>query len=322
MTAWCEPNSLEFRFHLRQVDVFGQHRDRAVVLEPRTSGWKWPLQPDLRIAAYEWCVDMIVRENIRLNRTSLPEVALVVADPLIISGTWFVFYIAMSFLARSGVTVMRNDSRQPILYLRSFRADASFWASADSAEHELIRAVSLLGPVVAIGAPGRTVPPLGAARLKVDDDHWQDVVKALIESAQLIFLRIGSSEGFWWELEYLVEAAEPLKVKIFLPHEDRGAIYTEFRARASKVLPFTLPEDPKAARLLAFSSDWTPRLLAEAPSRHLRLREWLGSGAAPAIRAALFEGSTVASMGFGFKEWGTIVFVFLLLLSLLTGAGR
>ena len=179
---------------------------------------------------------LIIRDNFRSNRVPLSEGTfyfLHVADLLIIPGVWFFFYLAMSFLARSAVSVMRNDPRQPILYLRSFRSDPLFWASAASAEHELVRAVRSLGPVIAIGAPGTTVPPLGAARLRVSDDHWQDVVAELVRSAQLVLLRIGSSVGFFWELEHLVSTADPRKVLIFLPKEDRGAIYTEFRERGT-----------------------------------------------------------------------------------------
>jgi hypothetical protein len=252
---------------------------------------------------------LIIRDNFRSNRVPLSEGTfyfLHVADLLIIPGLWFFFYLAM-ILARSAVSVMRNDPRQPILYLRSFRSDPLFWASAASAEHELVRAVRSLGPVIAIGAPGTTVPPLGAARLRVSDDHWQDVVAELVTSAQLVLLRIGSSVGFFWELEHLVSTADPRKVLIFLPKEDRGAIYTEFRERANKLLPSALPEDSKKATFLAFSSDWTPQLLAaEGPSSYIRLRRWLLSGTAPEIREALREVVTIKPMHLAVREWWTI----------------
>jgi len=277
----------------------------------------------LVIALAGFVAHMLIRDNIRFNRTPFSEATLEVADLLAIPGTWLAFYLAMSFLARSGLTVMRNDSRPPILYLRSFRADPSFWASSGSAERQLVRAVRSLGPVVAIGAPGTTVPPLGAARMSVAHEHWQDVVKELVEHAQLVLLRIGRSEGFWWEVKHLVSTADPRKVLVFLPKEDRGAVYREFSEYANKVLPSPLPADPKAAGFLAFSSDWTPRLVAaRGPSAGARWRRWLGGGKAPAISEALREVTAIKPMRLSIREWGTIVFALLLVAQMLGGLAR
>ena len=42
-----------------------------------------------------------------------------------------------------------------------------------------------VGPVLAIGRPGEKLAHLGAARLYVSDDDWQNVAHRLMASAQL-----------------------------------------------------------------------------------------------------------------------------------------
>jgi len=105
------------------------------------------------------------------------------------------------------------------LYLRSFADDGTQLVDAElgpiarrwvtllalpTAEEQSTAALDAVGPVVAIGKPGEPLPELGAARLYVGDDRWQAEVLALMDSAALVVLRIGSSPGLLWEIEQVL----------------------------------------------------------------------------------------------------------------------
>jgi hypothetical protein len=72
---------------------------------------------------------------------------------------------------------------------------------AGSDEETIARILARLGPVIAVGKPGEPLPELGAARLYVAHDQWQARVLELIRQAQLVVIRIGSSQGVLWEIE-------------------------------------------------------------------------------------------------------------------------
>jgi TM2 domain-containing membrane protein YozV len=119
--------------------------------------------------------------------------------------------------------LLANDPRPPVLYLRSFVDDgrilpaargrfASWMETARtflppfsyafvSFEQELARGLQRVGPVVAIGRPGERLPELGASRLYVGDDEWQDRVSALMSQAALVVLQAGDTPSLWWEVE-------------------------------------------------------------------------------------------------------------------------
>lgn len=117
--------------------------------------------------------------------------------------------------AVSAAQAMADDPRPPVLYLRSFQDDGSVLledrgipgtraltraVSPMSSEEELADILQRIGPVVAIGKPGETLPELGAARLYVDHDKWQAEVGALMRRAALVAVRVGRSPGVLWEI--------------------------------------------------------------------------------------------------------------------------
>ena len=68
-------------------------------------------------------------------------------------------------------------------------------------EQEMARILQRLGPVVAIGKPGEPLPELGAARLYVAHERWQERVGELMRAASLVVIRVGASAGVLWEIK-------------------------------------------------------------------------------------------------------------------------
>jgi hypothetical protein len=175
-------------------------------------------------------------------------------------------------------TLMEQDPRPPVVYLRSFQSDDQvgttggapmFGLPGANDEQLLVEALEPIGPVVGIGCPGENLATLGAARLYVGDDEWQQVVDDLLAKAALVVLRAGGTEGFWWEVERVTKKMDPTRLVIFLAswiHDTDGAnrenVYQAFRERAQEILPKPLPETGEGASFLLFEEDWTPRPLA------------------------------------------------------------
>ncbi len=118
--------------------------------------------------------------------------------------------------AVSADEAMALDARPPVLYLRSFRDDGVALAAQEGSalRRRLLRALSLptpeehlarilahVGPLIAIGKPGEPLPELGAARLYVSHDQWQQQVRALMQRAALVVVRVGASPGVLWEID-------------------------------------------------------------------------------------------------------------------------
>jgi hypothetical protein len=156
--------------------------------------------------------------------------------------------------------VLRQDTRPPILYLRSFMDDAgalgSEWdalmqlphrersagntlrkrannpltqmgrrISADRIlsarlEEVLAKAVGALGPFVAIGQPDEPLPELGAARAYFDNDTWQDAVVRWIDMAQVIIQIAGPTQWVRWELDTILARGAWSKLLLLLPPGD------------------------------------------------------------------------------------------------------
>jgi hypothetical protein len=200
------------------------------------------------------------------------------------------FLMGISFtLLNGGVQSwrLRKDPRRPILFLRPFSKDMTVWQTLAwavarmqeepmvslTSEQSLARAVSSLGPLIAIGEPGETLPPEGAARFYVDADHWKAVVEQLIAISPLIILRIGRGEGFWWEFKHVASTCEPERVLLFLFPPPSSDDYYLFCRRAKDVLLVDLPPLEKHALFLAFGPGWQPFFVGLPEGRvHARVR--------------------------------------------------
>jgi len=201
------------------------------------------------------------------------------------------------YRSRSASEVLENDPRQPVIYLRSFKDDKGAGRPLDvlrvsnmkyswhmilafynglhefmgwSEEEILAQVLTTVGPMVAIGRPGEKLPQLGAARVYVEDAVWQPKVHEFLEKAALVVLRLGKTEGFWWEVEQSASRLDPRRL-VFLVPLDREH-YEEFRERAEKYFPKGLPDysssplrrifgkrvDGNVRGIIYFKPDWTP----------------------------------------------------------------
>jgi len=186
-------------------------------------------------------------------------------------------------------TAPTADSSPLVLYLRSFRDDRITAQPADfnnylmavlnpgvfvlTEEEQLADALEDVGRFVAIGEPGEALPALGAERLYVGADAWQQTVMHMMAQSRLIVLRTGLSKGLWWEVQRAVELVPPQHILFVVSYV--GVEYEVFRTQAQHYLPCQLPEQPfrqkaglraaiitdRLAGFIAFDVDWTAQYL-------------------------------------------------------------
>lgn len=227
-----------------------------------------------------------------------------------------------------------------ITYLRSFGADRKADASRGgrvkmisalpesrlTEEEQIARAVAPIAPMVAIGRPGEILPQLGAYRVYTSDDEWQDKVHYMLARSELVIMRAGETDGFWWEVSNVFERIHPERIVFLLPK--KRAEFEEFATRIQPFLPAPIPEyEPGGIRasfggIMWFDEDFTPHIteapyLWTAPFRHevaaslrtvLRTagKDFATNSMARAsgknrVLAALIDGAFVfASLGLGF----------------------
>lgn len=295
------------------------------------SGIVWILAAQLRIsAAQRW--DLLQRSNPRDDPFGI------VVDVL---GTWAIngiliilvfclFVLGLRLMSTGNDQLLLADHRQPVLYLRSFAADVSltdsWWdllfGSGESIERALGKTVRPVGPLLAIGLPNERLPPLGAIRLYVDHDRWQQVVVDLVAAASIVILRLGDSEGFWWEFKHVFQTCEPQKVLILLPTRHRDRQYNDFRQRAATISPTLLPTDSAKAFFLTFGPNWVPVLLSkDGPSPDKRLRRWLlFSSLGPYLHEALVQSKPFFLLGrsrLSLREWWSFVLWYAIIFEIL-----
>jgi len=129
-----------------------------------------------------------------------------------------------------------NDPRPPVVYLRPFRADDRKIASAAqgtreggvaterstayaSRENTIRKALSGLGPFVAVGRPGEWLTHAGGAtRLYLSDDNWKQVVESLVLTAAAVVLQPESTEGTLWEVELVAHTVDLRRVLLIVPN--------------------------------------------------------------------------------------------------------
>ena len=158
---------------------------------------------------------------------------------------------ALKMRVIDGWTLLRDDPRPPILYLRSFLDDEKRSRSAplstggrgvvagvmgrvvgqllggaagahETQEEQLVKELSKLGQCIAVGDPAETLPDLGAARIYLGND-WQTHVADLMARSRLIVFRVGShSPGFWWEVDCVRNVVPPERVAFWIPPEAEG----------------------------------------------------------------------------------------------------
>jgi len=197
------------------------------------------------------------------------------------SGLWFLLSFIIGWIVvwgrrrklKPASKVLSEDQRPPVLYLRSFQDDTitsrplreSTSPVPFTEEEYLVAVLNDFGPCIAIGQPGERLPDLGAARMYVADDQWQDKVRELLVSSKLVVLRAGKTRNFLWEVEQSIKNVNPLKIIILIPKMKNT--YSQFRKLANSLFPKPLPETIGEPNLfsgvaslhgyLYFDEDWT-----------------------------------------------------------------
>lgn len=191
--------------------------------------------------------------------------------------------------------LMVKDVRPPVLYLRSFKDDSKTAriVLSSTEEEQLAMVMGEIGTFIALGRPDEEMPELGAARMYVDDDAWQETVSGLMLKAQLVVLRIGATEGFWWEVQRAVQQVKPERLLFLVPHDKN--LYEDFRHKVVQYLPVQVPEYKGGAGafaslngILYFEPDWTPHFI-KIPAKFFShiLRAGLKDANVPVLKLSL-----------------------------------
>ena len=147
-------------------------------------------------------------------------------------------YAYVNRLDSSGARdVLLWDPRPPVLLLRLFSLDGlpvhvldrrfskkTFdffaWMDKRSFEEVLTDEFEKVGPVVAVGRPGETVAPAGAAREYLPDAFWQERVLARAGEAQCVVMLVDDSAGMTWEIEHVNQAVGLQRMLFVIPPYD------------------------------------------------------------------------------------------------------
>ena len=164
-------------------------------------------------------------------------------------GGILIFIYARKLRAAALSKSVEQDSRPPVLYLRSFKDDPVMSRpglfhitvpSVTTIEEQLAMVLNEIGPFTAIGKPGERLPALGARRLYVDDADWQKKVSELMAQSRLVIFRLAKTEGFWWELERAAATVSPERLVLLVPFKKKE--YDAFKAKADSLFANPLPD--------------------------------------------------------------------------------
>jgi hypothetical protein len=213
--------------------------------------------------------------------STLPLAFFMILVSLAIGTAFLLLDYGQRHLARSTDQELRFDSRPHILYLRSFRDDARRLARLPriiyrpwrfltdwlppTAEQVVTEELSLHGPVLAIGRPGETLPPRGAAREYISHDKWQERATLLMQNARWVLFGIGTSDGLLWELKQVCDHVPPRKVILVFPcisNRELRQLWHEFVIASRPIGRLAIPEDLGQNAVYAwFADDWTCHIL-------------------------------------------------------------
>jgi hypothetical protein len=187
----------------------------------------------------------------------------------------------------SADTLLSVDQRKPIILLRSFDDDEhvqfkrSAWQLLDfSLETRLQNHFQQYGPFVAIESTAESLPQIGAARAKLRDDEWQNVVLDWIARSSLILMLAGKTQGVSWELAQVADKQCVDKLIILLP-TNRSFLRSRRRAESTARL------DHVKTSLL--QSPWTDALNTISDAQSVRAITFTKGGGLVVIRANDFS---------------------------------
>jgi hypothetical protein len=149
----------------------------------------------------------------------------------IAQGGYVLLIYARQYFQPSFATVRAGDKRQPVLFLRSFADDEKLsYSKAASAlfdfslESRLAAHFNSVGPFIAVGAPGKHDPQIGAARLWLNEDQWQGTVLGWMGEAAIIVAMAGTTHWAVWELDKLVALEYAAKLIVIFPQAKTASV--------------------------------------------------------------------------------------------------
>jgi hypothetical protein len=167
------------------------------------------------------------------------------------------------------------DPRAPVLILRQFRDDQivsigknwekiwsrpSRWFRQPSFEELIAEEVEGIGPPLIIGAPGESLPPLGAARDYLADPDWKSVVGRLIKEAALVVVILGETENLLWEFRTAIDQNRSDRVVLIVPpikEKELQVRWQKFAAQNGDLIDHIFPQrlPPQTLIVIFFSRD-------------------------------------------------------------------
>lgn len=175
-------------------------------------------------------------------------------------------------------TTLENDTRPYFLYLRGFDEDRLRIGNAVSRkgflelltpfgrprfEEVLVRYLSLFGPVIAISPRKQRLADLGAAKISVGDDAWQEQVRDWVAGARAVVMAGTPAEvrpGLEWEMDHIANRADELRLMIVVAPWPRGELarrWGAFRARAAQwplFAPLDVTPPPSGVHISTWSA--------------------------------------------------------------------
>ncbi len=186
-----------------------------------------------------------------------------------------------------------HKGKRPIfVYLRSFRLDeqdannqvtlaGGLSFPINPWESGIAAAFQKVGDLIAIGKPGEKLATLGASRLYVTDDQWQEKVIEMVAKSEMVIWTYGDTEGLRWEISRLVEIVPPEKLVIAMPFwdkkmSDKKVIWQHAKESLSSNFNTSLPETVGESLFLMFDKDWKSSWVETSPPALIKRIAFLG----------------------------------------------
>jgi hypothetical protein len=174
------------------------------------------------------------------------------------------------------------DRESFVLYLRTFRSDnlqagfqrggqtsvyVSPLASGRSEEEQVAVAFRPIGPMVAAGRPGESLPHAGALRMYLPPENWQEPVRELMARARMVVIVLGQAEGTRWEVQEALRLLPPERLVLLVPSQAEDYLpffWADLKADGARV---QLPAYPGISRfgaelqaVITFAPGWRPEI--------------------------------------------------------------
>jgi hypothetical protein len=179
-----------------------------------------------------------------------------------------------------------EDVRGQVAYFRAFLddrrwADTGFggylWITVTD-EEVLVKSLSRLREVFAIGRQGELIPPVGARRMYFKDSEWQDAARTIMRDASIVLLRPHVTKWVLWELGQIVEICDPWKVILWTPRGIGEEEWRDFRRQAKAECGIDLPGAVEKIPFLMFEENWQCYAVNSIKRLSNRLSERLVTG--------------------------------------------